>query len=98
MAKFHENNRLYISNLHFEVTKDDLLDYLEGQGLGVVQVWVPKDKNYTDRWKNRGFAFAEFIDDQEAEEALEIISDAPGPGDRALTASIAEPRIPSWLK
>jgi RNA recognition motif-containing protein len=89
--------RIYVSNLHFDATPDDLFDHFEAYGTGVVDAYIPKDRNYTTRYKNRGFGFVEFDTERERDDAIEYLDGKPGPGNRALSLRVAEDRTPSWM-
>lgn len=60
------SNRVFIGNLSFQTTKDELLQLLSGAGQ-VVDLHIPSDR-LTGR--PRGFAFAEFSTSEEAAAAI----------------------------
>ena len=78
---------LYLGNLHWHVTDDDLLEALSKYG-NVVSAKVVTDK-ITKR--SRGFGFAEMSNDQEAQNAIDDLNGKPLKG-RNLTINEARPR------
>jgi len=60
------SNKLYVGNLPYTVTSQDLEQLFSSCGK-VVNVHVPTDR---DTGRPRGFAFVEFSDKDEAEEAI----------------------------
>lgn len=76
--------RMYVSNLHFDTSEDDLYEFMLDEGFTLDYVRVPADKNYIDRFKNRGFAFVDFGSAEDAEEATAQISGKRGPLGRPL--------------
>ena len=90
--------RVYISNIHFDAREEDLEDFLIGNGFDPVDVFIPRDKNYLDRWKNRGFGFVEFDTERERDEAIDILDGKPGPSNRTLSVKLAEKRTPAWTR
>jgi len=90
--------RIYISNIHFDTREEDLEEYLVGNGFDPVDVFIPRDKNYSDRWKNRGFGFVEFDTERERDEAIDIMDGKAGPSGRPLSVKLAEKRMPAWIR
>lgn len=78
---------IYISNLSFNVTDDDLRDYFVEYG-EVTSAKVIMDK-FTN--KSRGFAFVEMSDDEAAKKAILELDGATVDG-RTIGVSIAKPR------
>ncbi|HTR30250.1 MAG TPA: RNA-binding protein [Puia sp.] len=78
---------IYISNLSFNVTDDDLQDYFAEYG-EVSSAKVIMDK-FTG--KSRGFAFVEMSDDEAAKKAIEELDGATVDG-RVIGVSVAKPR------
>ena len=78
---------IYISNLSFNVTDDDLRDYFTEYG-EVSSAKVIMDK-FTG--KSRGFAFVEMPDDEVAKKAIEELDGATVDG-RVIGVSVAKPR------
>jgi RNA recognition motif-containing protein len=78
---------IYISNLSFNVTDEDLRDYFTEYG-EVSSAKVIMDK-FTG--KSRGFAFVEMPDDEAAKKAIEELDGATVDG-RNIGVSVAKPR------
>ena len=78
---------IYISNLSFNVTDEDLQDYFTEYG-EVSSAKVIMDK-LTGR--SRGFAFVEMSDDEAAKKAIEELDGATVDG-RVIGVSVAKPR------
>jgi RNA recognition motif-containing protein len=78
---------IYISNLSFNVTDEDLRDYFAEYG-EVSSAKVIMDK-FTG--KSRGFAFVEMSDDEAAKKAIEELDGATVDG-RTIGVSVAKPR------
>lgn len=78
---------IYISNLSFNVTDEDLQDYFAEYG-EVSSAKVIMDK-FTG--KSRGFAFVEMSDDEAAKKAIQELDGASVDG-RTIGVSVAKPR------
>src|ERR1700744_4236628 len=78
---------IYISNLSFNVTDEDLQDYFAEYG-EVSSAKVIMDK-FTA--KSRGFAFVEMPDDEAAKKAIAELDGAYVDG-RTIGVSVAKPR------
>jgi len=78
---------IYISNLSFNVTDEDLRDYFAEYG-EVSSAKVIMDK-FTG--KSRGFAFVEMPDDEAAKKAIEELDSATVDG-RTIGVSVAKPK------
>ena len=78
---------IYISNLSFNVTDDDLRDYFAEYGE------VSSAKVIMDKFsgKSRGFAFVEMSDDEAAKKAIEELDGATVDG-RTIGVSVAKPK------
>jgi len=78
---------IYISNLSFNVTDEDLRDYFAEYGE------VSSAKVITDKFtsKSRGFAFVEMPDDEAAKKAIQELDGASVDG-RTIGVSVAKPR------
>jgi len=81
------DTRLFIGNLSYNTTEDDLRDCFAAAG-AVSSVNLMMDK-FTG--KSRGFAFVEMASAAEAAKAIEMFHGKPLQ-DRALTVNIARPR------
>lgn len=66
-----EKNKIYVGNLEFGITDDELKKFAEEKGLKPRSVTVIKDK-YTNR--SKGFGFAEFGSDEEVRQAIEALN------------------------
>lgn len=78
---------IYVSNLSYNVTDEDLQDYFAEYG-EVSSAKVIMDK-FTN--KSRGFAFVEMPDDEAAKKAIEELDGASVDG-RTIGVSVAKPR------
>src|SRR5215470_5391005 len=78
---------IYISNLSFNVTDEDLQDYFAEYG-EVSSAKVILDK-FTQ--KSRGFAFVEMPDEEAAKKAIQELDGASVDG-RTINVSVAKPR------
>lgn len=81
------NNKLFVGNLSFEVTENDLQDAFSAHGT-VVEANLMQDRM---TGKSRGFAFVTMSTDQEAEKAIASLNGSELRG-RALTVNVARPR------
>ncbi|MGH2535956.1 MAG: RNA recognition motif domain-containing protein [Candidatus Promineifilaceae bacterium] len=80
-------NKLYVGNLSYETTEDDLRDLFVQAG-EVKSVTVVKDR---DTGRSRGFGFVEMETPAEAQNAISMFNGSQM-HDRALTVNIARPR------
>ena len=78
---------IYVGNLSYEVTEEDLQKAFEGFGQ-TESVKIIKD-NYTGR--SKGFGFVEMSDNSEAQSAIEGLNEKELKG-RALKVNTARPR------
>ena len=78
---------IYVSNLSFNVTDEDLNEYFAEYG-EVSSAKVILDK-FTQ--KSRGFAFVEMSDDEAAKKAIQELDGASVDG-RTINVSVAKPR------
>jgi RNA recognition motif-containing protein len=78
---------IYVGNLVWEVTADDLLTLFQSFG-AVARAQVITDR---ETGRSRGFGFVEMDNDQEAQTAIENLNGTPFRG-RALTVNEARPR------
>jgi RNA recognition motif-containing protein len=79
--------RLFVGNLTYDVTEAELREYLSPAG-AVVSVRIPTDR---ETGKPRGFAFVEFGDGAQAEDAIRRFNQQPFKG-RPLVINEARPR------
>jgi len=83
-------NRLFVGNLPYEVTEQDLRTMFEAEGRSVQEVFIPIDRA---SGKPRGFAFITMGSDEEARTATETLNGKELQG-RALNVSEARERAP----
>jgi RNA recognition motif-containing protein len=78
---------IYVSNLSFNVTDEDLQEYFAEYGE------VSSAKVITDKFtnKSRGFAFVEMPDDEAAKKAIQELDGATVDG-RTIGVSVARPK------
>ena len=78
---------IYVGNLVWDCTADDLLALFQGHGT------VARAQVITDRetGRSRGFGFVEMNDDGEAQKAIEALNGSDFKG-RPLTVNEAKPR------
>jgi RNA recognition motif-containing protein len=81
--------RLYVGNLSYSVTSEDLQEMFERFG-AVLSAQVLSDR---ETGRSRGFGFVEMENDQEAEAAIENLDGTEQQG-RRLTVNEAKPRTP----
>lgn len=82
-------NKLYVGNLSFNSTEDDITDAFSAFGT-VTSVNVITDR---ETGRPRGFAFVEMGSDAEAQAAIEGL-DGQQLGGRSLRVNVAKPREP----
>jgi RNA recognition motif-containing protein len=81
--------RLYVGNLAYTVTSDDLQQLFEQYGT-VTSAQVLNDR---ETGRSRGFGFVEMADDADADAAIENLDGNDHQG-RRLTVNEARPRTP----
>ena len=81
--------RLYVGNLAYGVTSEDLQEMFEQYG----QVRSAQVLSDRETGRSRGFGFVEMDDDADAEAAIENL-DGTENGGRRLTVNEAKPRTP----
>lgn len=79
--------RIYVGNLPFSATEDELRNLFEGFG-AVSSVTLITDR---DTGRPRGFGFVEMSDDGEADTAIEALNQSDM-GGRSLKINEARPR------
>jgi cold-inducible RNA-binding protein len=87
--KLMSQNKLYVGNLSFNSTEDDITDAFSAHGT-VTSVNIIMDR---DTGRPRGFAFVEMGSDSEAAAAVQAL-DGQDLGGRNLKVNIAKPREP----
>lgn len=83
-----EKNKMYIGNLSYDVSEQELGEFLSEKGIKVQSLNIVKDK-YTDR--SKGFGFAEVGSEEEMQTAIEALNGQEFKG-RPLTVSQARAR------
>ena len=81
--------RLYVGNLGYSVTSEDLQELFEQYG-AVRSAHVLSDR---ETGRSRGFGFVEMANDEEADAAIENLDGSDHEG-RRLTVNEARPRTP----
>jgi RNA recognition motif-containing protein len=81
------NNKLFVGNLSFQTTENDLNDAFAAHGT-VTEANLMMDRT-TNR--SRGFAFVTMSTDEEAQKAIEAMN-GTDLGGRSITVNIAKPR------
>jgi RNA recognition motif-containing protein len=81
------SKNIYVGNLAWGVTNEDLLE-LFGQHGKVVSAQVISDR---ETGRSRGFGFVEMENDQEAENAIQALNGFQH-NNRPLTVNVAKPR------
>lgn len=85
-----EQKKLYIGNLSYDTTEGDLREFIEGKGITLTEIKIISDK-YTG--KSKGFGFAEFDSEEQAQKAIEALNDQEYAG-RKLTVNKAKKMQP----
>jgi RNA recognition motif-containing protein len=80
-----EEKKLYIGNLEYSITPEALKEFIQEKGLSVGEVKVITDK-YSGR--SKGFGFAEFETEEEAQKGIEALNEEELNG-RKLTVNKA---------
>ena len=84
------NKKLYVGNLLYEVTEDNLRDLFSQAGeVAAVQVI-----RFADTGRSKGFGFVEMIDEESAQKAVETLHDQDFMG-RKLIVNEARPMRPA---
>ena len=81
------NSKLYVGNLSYSTTEDELRNLFMQAGT-VTSVAMIKDR---ETQRPKGFAFVEMSNQAEAQKAIELFN-GRSLGDRDLRVSIAQPR------
>jgi RNA recognition motif-containing protein len=79
--------KLYVGNLSYETTEEDLRELFTGAGV-VTSVALIKDR---DTGRSKGFAFVEMSSQSEAEEAIKLFN-GKTLGNREIKVNIARPK------
>jgi cold-inducible RNA-binding protein len=86
-VKHHMNNRIFVGNLSFNTTENDLQDAFAAHGT-VTETNLLMDRMTS---KPRGFGFVTMSTAEEAEKAIAVMNGKDMDG-RALTVNLAKPR------
>ncbi|MBU1863635.1 MAG: RNA-binding protein [Candidatus Omnitrophica bacterium] len=78
-------NKVYVGNLSYEVTEEQLNNFFEEKGITVTAVTVVKDR-YTDR--SKGFGFIELSSSEDVQKAIDA-ANGQELGGRTLNVSQA---------
>jgi len=65
-----EENKIYIGNIDYEVTEEELRETIKMKGFEAQDVNIIRDK-YSGR--SKGFGFAEFENNEQAQKAIESL-------------------------
>jgi RNA recognition motif-containing protein len=86
-ARHHMSNKLFVGNLSFNITENDLQDAFAAHGT------VTEANLMMDRMTNRprGFGFVTMSSAEEAQKAIDALNGKEMDG-RALTVNVAKPR------
>jgi len=86
-VKHHMSNKLFVGNLSFNITENDLQDAFAAHGT------VTETNLMMDRMTNRprGFGFVTMSTEEEAQKAIAAMNGKEMDG-RALTVNVAKPR------
>jgi len=85
-----EQKKLYIGNLNYDTTEDDLKKFIEEKGITPMGIKIISDK-YSG--KSKGFGFAEFDTEEQAQKAIEALNEQEYAG-RKLTVNKAKKMKP----
>jgi cold-inducible RNA-binding protein len=83
----NDNNRLFVGNLSFNATENDLRDAFGAHGT-VLETKLMMDR---DTGRPRGFGFVTMSNPEEAQKAVQALNGTQLDG-RSLTVNIARPR------
>ncbi len=85
-----DDKKIYIGNLNYDTTKEDLQKVIEEAGAAPKDVTVISDK-YTGR--SKGFGFAEFESEEDTQKAIDALDGKELAG-RNLKVNKARPKKP----
>ena len=86
-VKHHMSNKLFVGNLSFDTTENDLQDAFAAHGT-VMETNLLMDR---ETGRPRGFGFITMNSAEEAQKAIEALNGSQL-GGRALTVNVAKPR------
>ncbi len=84
-----EKNKVYVGNLEYSVTEDDLKSFFEEKDIQTTEITVIKDK-YTGR--SKGFGFVEVNSEEEIQKAVETLNDQDLKGRKVKVSKAKKPR------
>lgn len=84
-----EKNKVYVGNLEYSVTEDDLKSFFEEKDIQTKEITVIKDK-YTGR--SKGFGFVEVGSEEEIQKAVEALNDQDLKGRKVKVSKAKKPR------
>lgn len=84
-----EKNKVYVGNLEYSVTEDDLKSFFEEKDIQTSEITVIKDK-YTGR--SKGFGFVEVGSEEEIQKAVEALNDQDLKGRKVKVSKAKKPR------
>ena len=90
-----EQKKLYIGNLSYDTSESDLRGFVEEKGITPTEIKIISDR---DTGKSKGFGFAEFETEEQAQAAITALNEQEFSG-RKLTVNKAkkmEPRRDSF--
>ena len=92
-----DSNRLFVGNIPFRMTQDELHDLFSQAG-AVVSVHIPTDR---ETGRPRGFGFVQMEDDTSKEQAVQMfngsrLEEGEWLASRALVVNEARPREPRF--
>ena len=67
-----DEKKVYIGNLEFSVTEEDLRKAIEDKGISVKEVKIITDKF---SGKSKGFGFAEFETEEQAQQTIDALNE-----------------------
>ncbi len=85
-----EQKKLYIGNLSYDTNEGDLKGFMGEKGMNPTEIKIISDK-YTGR--SKGFGFAEFETEEQAQAAIEALNEQEFAG-RKLTVNKAKKMQP----
>ena len=88
--KMEEQKKLYIGNLSYDTSENDLRGFIEEKGVVPTEIRIISDK-YTG--KSKGFGFAEFETEEQAQAAISALNEQEFSG-RKLTVNKAKKMQP----
>lgn len=89
-TEMEEEKKVYIGNLEFGTTEDDLKKFIEEKSLNAKEVKIITDKF---SGKSKGFGFAEFETEEQTQQAIDALNEQELNG-RALRVSKARKMRP----